>query len=122
MPGGDRTGPLGYGPMTGRRMGYCAGYQAPGYWQFGPGFGFGRGAGFGRGFGRGLGLGMGRGWRRFGRFGGYPAPYAPPYIPWESATIEPEREMDVLKEESDFLKNELKRIEKRISELEGEKK
>jgi hypothetical protein len=24
MPGGDRTGPLGQGPMTGRSMGYCA--------------------------------------------------------------------------------------------------
>jgi hypothetical protein len=24
MPGGDRTGPFGQGPMTGRAMGYCA--------------------------------------------------------------------------------------------------
>ena len=122
MPGGDRTGPLGYGPMTGRRMGYCAGYQAPGFWYSGPGFGFGRGAGFGRGLGRGLGLGMGRGWRRFGRFGGYPVPYAPSNAPWEGAPMEPESEMDYLKTESSVLKKELKRIEKRISELEGEKK
>jgi len=55
MPGGDRTGPAGLGPMTGRRAGYCAGYQAPGYvnpWpRFGRGIGFGRGRGFwGRGF------------------------------------------------------------------------
>lgn len=24
MPGGDRTGPMGMGPMTGRRAGFCA--------------------------------------------------------------------------------------------------
>lgn len=43
MPGGDRTGPLGLGPMTGGRRGWCSGAGAPGY-----------GAGFcaGRGFGR----------------------------------------------------------------------
>ncbi|MCK4238634.1 MAG: DUF5320 domain-containing protein, partial [Candidatus Lokiarchaeota archaeon] len=27
MPGGDRTGPGGLGPMTGRALGYCAGYS-----------------------------------------------------------------------------------------------
>ena len=31
MPGGDRTGPAGFGPMTGRAAGYCAGYTVPGY-------------------------------------------------------------------------------------------
>ncbi|MCQ5376123.1 MAG: DUF5320 domain-containing protein [Methanomassiliicoccales archaeon] len=31
MPGGDGTGPLGLGPMTGRRAGYCAGFPVPGY-------------------------------------------------------------------------------------------
>jgi hypothetical protein len=42
MPGGDRTGPNGLGPMTGRRAGYCAGYPVPGYmnrrigWAGGP--------------------------------------------------------------------------------------
>jgi len=25
MPRGDRTGPLGMGPLTGRRLGFCAG-------------------------------------------------------------------------------------------------
>lgn len=41
MPGFDRTGPLGQGPMTGRGMGRC-----------GKGGGFGRGRGLGRGGGR----------------------------------------------------------------------
>ena len=49
MPRGNRTGPTGMGPQTGRGMGYCSGNADPGYaW---PGRGFGRGLGFGRGFG-----------------------------------------------------------------------
>lgn len=31
MPWGDRTGPLGLGPMTGRRAGFCAGFPVPGF-------------------------------------------------------------------------------------------
>ncbi len=81
MPRGDRTGPWGLGPMTGRGMGYCAGFPGPGFMSPGPGFGSGRGFGFGRGFGRGLGFGRGRGWSRagFGGFGGYPYPPVMPY-------------------------------------------
>lgn len=59
MPRGDRTGPLGEGPMTGRQLGYGAGYDSPGYTK-GPGMGIGRGF-FGRGrnlFGRGRGQGF----------------------------------------------------------------
>ncbi len=70
MPGGDRTGPLGLGPRTGRGLGYCSGYNRPGFmtrafgWLgFGRFGGFGRG-GRGRGMGRaGRGMGRGRGWR-----------------------------------------------------------
>ncbi len=55
MPGGDRTGPLGEGSMTGRRAGYCAGYNLFGYSnpvpRIGRGFGRRRGLGFGRGLG-----------------------------------------------------------------------
>ena len=47
MPRGDRTGPMGAGPMTGRGVGFCAGYDVPGYMNSS----FERG--FGRGFGRG---------------------------------------------------------------------
>jgi len=43
MPGGDRTGPLGAGPMTGRAAGYCAVYPVPGYAN--PPRGYGRGFG-----------------------------------------------------------------------------
>jgi len=31
MPHGDRTGPLGQGPRTGRGAGYCSGNTKPGY-------------------------------------------------------------------------------------------
>ena len=53
MPGGDRTGPLGMGPMTGRAAGYCAGFQMPGFvnpmarWVYGFGTRGGRGGGRG---------------------------------------------------------------------------
>ena len=40
MPAGNGTGPLGFGPMTGRAAGYCAGYPVPGYMNPVPGRGF----------------------------------------------------------------------------------
>ncbi len=43
MPGQDKTGPRGSGPMTGRGLGPCGGGMQRG---------FGRGLGRGRGFGR----------------------------------------------------------------------
>lgn len=33
MPRGDRTGPLGEGPGTGRGAGFCAGFRVPGYFN-----------------------------------------------------------------------------------------
>ncbi len=30
MPGGNKKGPLGQGPMTGRAQGFCTGNNAPG--------------------------------------------------------------------------------------------
>lgn len=55
IPRRDGTGQMGMGPMTGRGMGYCAGYAMPGYPS--PGFGMGREIGFQKmirifGFGR----------------------------------------------------------------------
>lgn len=46
MPAGNKTGPEGMGPMSGRGMGYCSGNQAPGYEMQG---GRGRGLRFGAG-------------------------------------------------------------------------
>jgi len=66
MPRGDRTGPNGMGPMTGRAAGFCSGYDRPGYMNAAGGRGnfgrgFGRGSGYGQGFGYGRGFGRGRG-------------------------------------------------------------
>jgi len=55
MPGEDRTGPTGMGPMTGRRMGICAGYPEQGFRFNRPMYGRGRGMRSGRGFGEYLG-------------------------------------------------------------------
>lgn len=110
MPYGDGTGPAGMGPMTGRGLGYCAGYNSPGFTRGVPA---GRGFGWGRGFGRGWGFG-------FGRWAGWRAPTAPAYparqIPvYREPTKEEEKEM--LKAEKDELARELKEIEKRLKEL-----
>ena len=52
MPRGDRTGPSGMGPMTGRGMGGCNSLNVPG--SINPQLGRGSGRG-GRGSGRGTG-------------------------------------------------------------------
>jgi hypothetical protein len=121
MPRGDRTGPMGSGPMTGRGMGYCGGSTGPGFISPGPGYGFGRGGGFGRGFGRGFGPGRGRGWRHpgFGRFWGYPYPQATPYSTFPPFTEE--QEMDVLEEQAKILEDELNQLKRRQAELKRQK-
>jgi hypothetical protein len=62
MPWGDKTGPAGTGPKTGRGAGFCAGSDAPGCANPDAGRGRKRGLGQRRGFG-----GGGRG-RRFDKF------------------------------------------------------
>jgi hypothetical protein len=126
MPGGDRTGPMGWGATTGRAAGYCAGFGVPGYMNpvAGHGFGWGyfgrRGGGRGRGFG-----GGGRGWRNmyyatglpgWMRFGGYAAPY---YYPTPYQQPDPEMEKEALKNQAQMLRSELDFIEKRLDEMES---
>jgi hypothetical protein len=112
MPGGDRTGPAGLGPMTGRAAGYCAGYGVPGYINPIPG----RVRGW---FGRGMGRGWGRGWGMnyfggtFPAWGYYGAP-ASPYSP----ELSPEEELALLKEDAEVLKQQLKELQGYINTLE----
>ena len=76
MPQGDKTGPLGEGRMTGRKMGLCVGNDTPGF-TGAPGRnvpgagGFGRGKGYGR-RGGGFGFRWRFGWNdpKDGRFPG----------------------------------------------------
>jgi hypothetical protein len=121
VPRGDGTGPAGRGPMTGRGAGYCAGYGMPGYSNPVPGFGFGLGWGGARGRGRGwrhwyyrTGL---PGWARFGYAPAWEAPPAGVYGPY-AAPPSKEQEVDVLKAQAEWLKQELDAISQRLEELE----
>ena len=74
LPRGDRSGPEGYGPRTGRALGFCSGSNSPGFARdiFGRGMGYGGGGGRGRGFGKIVSPGRGYGRRiGFGRGGLY---------------------------------------------------
>ena len=104
MPGGDRTGPQGMGPMTGRRMGYCSGYNSPGYANPGPR------RFFGRGFG----------WRRWNM----PIERVVPVYPAQPQQPTKEQEVTMLEDdaktveaEQKALSQELEAIKKRIEEL-----
>jgi len=121
MPLGDRTGPAGLGPMTGRGAGYCAGYSVPGYMNTVPGRGFfgrGRGGGFGRGGGRGWGRGYyAGGFPDWGYYGAPAYPYSPELNPYPSE-LKPEEEVNLLKEDAKVLKQQLKELQGYIDTLE----
>lgn len=105
MPGGDRTGPQGMGPMTGRAAGYCAGYDSPAYAN----------PGFGRGYriGRGYGGGGGRGRRNMYYATGLPgwARYGEP---------DPDAQKQSLKNQANALQAHLDLVKKRLSDLEAD--
>jgi len=125
MPGGDRTGPMGQGPMTGRAAGFCTGAPMPGYMNPGPGRGF-------RGGGRGWGArGRGRGWRnwyyatgvpgwaRGGMGWGTPVPYyGAPFAP----SVTREQELELLQEQANYFNETLEDIKDRIDELSSKAK
>ena len=116
MPRGDRTGPDGRGPMTGRRAGYCAGYNVPGHMNstVPPRGGLGPGRGFRRGFRGGRGGGRG------------PYPPASPDVeippPVYGPAPAPEQEVEYLEATAEQLERELKAIKDRIKELAKSKK
>ncbi len=142
MPYGDRTGPSGQGPMTGRGAGFCAGYSVPGYMN--PAFGMGQ-AGFNsrRGF-AGRGGGRGRrnwfnatgmpGWQRAAMgmpaYGGaslqtgmpYPAQTGMPYPAAPMAPPTAEEEVNFLSSEVKLMEERLTAVRERIAELEKEGK
>jgi Family of unknown function (DUF5320) len=106
MPGGDRNGPMGLGPMTGRGAGYCADFAGPGFVNrvFG---------------GR-------RGWRHMFYATGLPR-WARMGMGVAGATLAagafrsmaPEQELDALKQQADQVASMLENIRQRISELES---
>ena len=113
MPGRDRSGPLGWGPGTGRGAGNCAGYNAPGFVSGG---GFrGRAAGLGRGFWR-CG-GGGRGWHNRCFATGRPGwrPYG--YLAAAPDAYSAESERQALQSEAEALQAELDAVRQRLEAL-----
>ncbi|MBP8131627.1 MAG: DUF5320 domain-containing protein [Candidatus Hydrogenedentes bacterium] len=106
MPGGDRTGPMGMGPKTGRGMGFCAGNSASGYSNAGRGRGF-----FGRG-------GGGRGWRHWFRATGLPGWMR---FGWGAAgnagNLPADAQRSLLQNQADMLQRELDAIRRELDAL-----
>lgn len=101
MPRGDGTGPVGYGPMTGRRAGFCAGFCRPGYY------------------------GLGRGHRRQFYATGLPFWARGGYL-YSGTNYEKEPGskfgIDILAQRAEFLKEELELTEERLKDLKEREK
>jgi len=98
MPFGDGTGPMGFGPMTGRGGGFCAGFGGPGFANPIPGrrFGFARGMPYGY---------------PYNRYGyGYPG-----------GAIPIEEEVRVLEDQARAMESDLNDIRKRLEDLRASK-
>ncbi len=122
MPGGDGTGPGGMGSKTGRGLGYCAGFNTPGYTK-GPGMGMAWGGGRGRGrvgYGRGMAWGRGRGRAGVWAAPGYTpnvAPRAPVYGNVPAGTLDKDQEINMLKQEKNYLESEMDGINKAMEDI-----
>jgi len=123
MPGGDRTGPTGMGPMTGRAAGYCTDYNAPGYAN--PVFQRGVcGVRLGRGRGRGI------KWRHWFYSTGQPfQSWVNPRVwgpergsaPVYTQSMSKEAQIDMLKTEAADLENALQEIRDRLAKISEER-
>ncbi len=97
---------MGFGPLTGRGAGFCAGFGIPGYMN------------------RGIGWGRGTGW--FGRQGGWRNRYYATGVPgwlwygnpgWAPQPIEPEVEQEMLKRQAEILQSSLEAVKKRLDAI-----
>jgi len=119
MPGGDRTGPMGAGPRTGRGMGYCTGFGVPGFmnrpgvWGWFTGWIQGCRRGGGRGYRHWFYRTGLTGWQRAAM--GWPAwgGVVPPV-----GTTSPQDELNILRKQAEELSQTLKEVQQRIEELE----
>lgn len=118
MPFGDRRGPYGDGPRTGRGLGYCSGYDSPGYTKNFPRMwmrsgrtlsflNFGRCSGY---------FGRGRGWRNMFYATGLPG-WAR-YSSYQNFEQVPEKEKEFLENQVSFLENQIESIKRRLAEIE----
>lgn len=104
MPGGNGSGPLGMGPMTGRGAGRCAGYGVPGYTNNFPGQGWGR---------------WGRGNRWSGRDRGFAWSFPRSY-PYPNAADE-DYQVGSLEQEARYLESSLEAVRKEIAAVKARK-
>ena len=133
MPSGDRTGPMGQGPRTGRARGFCSGFDTPGYedglyrnrgWgvginqtvQSGKGVASGRGFGRRRNAGRGAGIGQGYGVDRLCSLGLLLSELVQ-HIPWQEI-LHKRDEIEELKTEAKRLKRSNEELEEKLRKLE----
>ena len=108
MPRGDRTGPLGQGPMTGRAAGYCTGNAVPGFMN--PAAGLGMGMAWGRGGGLGRGMAFRRGWGGFG---------VAPFVPYPASAGGAVAGEEVSAAEADALKAQLAGLQAAVEQISG---
>lgn len=118
MPRGDRTGPTGVGPGTGRMRGLCMGFGSPGTLNRSQDFASpGRGSG-GRGrrnrfFATGL-----TGWQRSAEFGPGRGPRE--FVdPGSNFDYEPGPQMETLRAQAGYFEKILEGIKRRIQKLES---
>lgn len=101
MPCGDGTGPMGMGPMTGRRAGLCAGYSYPGYAGHVP-YGFGH-------------RGIRRRYFRHGSANWNKSPYM------GIGPVQAFDEREYLMNQAEFLEKELQEIKARLDKIQDKK-
>ena len=111
MPGGDQTGPEGMGPLTGRQLGDCADNDAPRFASaaLGRGWGWRRGRSGRRGP-------QGRQSFRTGLFG-RARRFGPAHLFGRSFRLTQEQEVESLKDEAAWLKEQLDVVSQRLEEI-----
>lgn len=109
MPGGDRTGPMGQGPRSGRGAGFCGGNNGPGFMsRMGQGMG-----GMGRGRGR-------RNWFNLTGLTGWQR-QAMEMQPANTTQPDPQQELQILQQQAASMTSVLENLQTRISQLMGSK-
>ncbi|MDD2247185.1 MAG: DUF5320 domain-containing protein [Proteiniphilum sp.] len=135
MPTGDRTGPMGQGPRTGRARGFCSGFDAPGYedgsfrnrgWGIGRNqparserrIAVARGAGFGRRAGTVREVGIGQRYNYDWLYNlGILLSDLIQHIPWQDI-LHKRDEIEELKTEAKRLKRSNEELEEKLRKLE----
>jgi len=113
MPGFDRTGPMGTGPMTGGMRGRCN-PSGDSFVRGGFGPSYGRSRGHGRGYRHMFWATGFPGRKRSRAFGSWGVPFSMPHTK--------EQEVGFLKDRATVLKEELDAIDNRLQDIELEEK